>query len=81
MTPYKSKSVKDSGVIAYEIGDDYIKVQYVNRNIYKYTYSSAGVKAIEEMKKLATANEGLGKYINIYKPPYESMSRGRVLSV
>jgi hypothetical protein len=81
MVPYKSKSEKDSGVIAYEIGSDYIKAQFVNGNTYKYTYSSAGLEAIEEMKKLATVSEGLGTYINILKPPYESMTRGRVLNV
>ena len=54
----------DSGVHGYEIGDDYIRVQFSDGSIYLYTYSSAGSGNIEEMKRLAVHGEGLNAFIN-----------------
>lgn len=54
----------DSGVDAYELGDDFIRVKFDDGSIYRYTYNSAGSGHIEEMKKLAQAGEGLNSYIN-----------------
>jgi hypothetical protein len=70
MTPYKSKSGKYSGVTAYQIGRDYIAVQFNHSEVYKYTYSSAGKAVIEKMKSLALANKGLSTYISRHQPPY-----------
>lgn len=39
MTNYSSTSGKKPGVLAYEIGDDYIIVQFPEGQ-YKYSYSS-----------------------------------------
>ncbi|CUU35214.1 MAG: hypothetical protein K6U12_06715 [Armatimonadetes bacterium] len=55
-----------SGVAAYEIGDDYIRVQFKNGSIYLYTYESAGREHIETMKELARKGEGLSGYISRY---------------
>jgi len=63
MTPYKSLSGKKSGVIAYEMGDDFIKVQFDNFKKYKYTSLQNGRSVIQEMKSLALASEGLSTYI------------------
>lgn len=41
MKPYKNSSGK-SGVVAYEIGKDYIKVKFVDGPIYLYTWKSTG---------------------------------------
>ncbi|MBA3707169.1 MAG: hypothetical protein H0W84_15080 [Bacteroidetes bacterium] len=57
---------KDSGVYAYEIGRDNIKVQFNDGSVYLYTNVNTGKKNIEQMKKLATTGKGLTTYINIH---------------
>ncbi len=54
----------DSGISAYEIGNDFIRVQFSDGSVYLYTYDSAGSSDIKEMKKLACSGEGLNAYIN-----------------
>jgi hypothetical protein len=54
----------DSGITAYEIGADYIVVQFIGGDVYRYTYRSAGKRAIETMKKLAATGKGLSTYIS-----------------
>lgn len=54
----------DSGIYGYEIGTDYIKVQFKDGSIYVYTYSSAGQSHVEMMKILAKSGDGLNSYIN-----------------
>ncbi len=55
---------RDSGVVRYEFGPEYIRVQFSDGSIYLYTYRSAGQSNIEKMKKLATRGDGLNAYIN-----------------
>lgn len=55
---------RDSGVIGYEYGADYIRVQFSTGATYLYTYESAGASNIEIMKKLARNGNGLNAYIN-----------------
>lgn len=54
----------DSGVAKYEIGPDYIRVQFKDGSVYLYTYASAGYSNIEEMKRLAASGDGLNAFIN-----------------
>lgn len=54
-----------SGVIAFEIGDDYIKVRFRD-GIYLYNYEKPGRSHVEQMKLLATAGKGLSTYISKY---------------
>ena len=54
----------DSGVLAFEIGGDSIKVQFRDSSIYLYTNQSAGSQNIEQMKTLAIRGEGLNSFIN-----------------
>jgi len=54
----------DSGVVAYEIGDDSIKVAFSDGSLYLYSYGSAGHHNIEKMKELAGAGSGLNNFIN-----------------
>jgi hypothetical protein len=54
----------DSGVYAYEIGPDYISVQFKDGGIYTYTYQSAGITNVEHMKQLARSGDGLNAFIN-----------------
>ena len=56
----------DSGVLGYEIGDDYIMVQFKTGAIYTYTYLSAGAEKVETMKVLAKSGNGLNSFINRY---------------
>ena len=53
-----------SGIVAYEVGDDFIKVQFRDGAVYLYTDQSAGHAAIEHMKELARAGHGLNSYIS-----------------
>ena len=62
-----------SNVIYFEIGFDYIDVQFGDYSIYRYSYMSAGKNHIEHMKYLARAGKGLNSYImNYCKTLYES---------
>lgn len=55
----------DSGVVAYEIDDGSITVQFEGTiQLYTYSYASAGQSHIETMKKLAAQGDGLNAYIN-----------------
>ncbi|NVL89550.1 MAG: hypothetical protein HWN69_00950 [Desulfobacterales bacterium] len=54
----------NSGVSAYEIGDDSIKVEFSDNALYLYTYASAGSHNIEQMKNLALQGHGLNSFIN-----------------
>lgn len=54
----------DSGVVAYELGSDYIRVQFNDGDIYLFTYASAGSHNIEHMKQLARDGQGLNTFIN-----------------
>lgn len=54
----------DSGVVAYEYGADFIRVQFSTGAIYLYTYNSASRQNIEKMKQLADGGDGLNAFIN-----------------
>lgn len=58
----------DSGVSAYEIGSDYIVVQFSGTaKPYRYSYGGgAGQKHVETLKRLARSGSGLNGYINQY---------------
>lgn len=64
MQRYQNKS-GDSGVAYYEIGEDYITIQFEgNSSAYTYNEELNGKKHIDKMKTLAQAGKGLGTYIN-----------------
>ena len=54
----------DSGVTAYEIGDDSITVRFKDGATYLYNHASTGSGAIENMKALAVAGRGLNSFIS-----------------
>lgn len=70
MTPYSSTSDKKSGVSAYEIGNNYIIVQFYSAQ-YKYSYNSCGQSATEAIKRLALASSRLSTFIAQSKPDFE----------
>ncbi|MFY0310165.1 hypothetical protein ACFMBG_09770 [Leisingera sp. D0M16] len=55
---------RDSGVVAFEIGRDYILVQFSDGSIYEYTSISVGRRNLDEMARLARQGEGLNSFIN-----------------
>lgn len=55
----------DSGVANYQIGREFIRVQFKKSSkVYTYSYSSAGYQHVENMKQLAQYGDGLNAYIN-----------------
>jgi len=54
----------DSGVLAFEAGDDYIKVKFIGGDVYLYTDAVTGRRHVERMKKLAAEGKGLSTYIS-----------------
>ena len=58
----------DSGVSAYEIGLEYIRVKFKGTlKIYQYSYSGkAGQRHVDNMKSLAIKGSGLNSYINLH---------------
>ena len=54
----------DSGVRAFEIGEDFIVVEFLDLAVYRYTRASAGAANIEQMKRLAESGKGLATFIN-----------------
>ena len=54
----------DSGVAAYEIGPDFIRVQFRDGKIYRYTSVSVGAFNSTTMHRLAGAGDGLNAFIN-----------------
>ena len=54
----------NSGVVAYDIGLDFIRVQFTGGEIYVYTYESTGADAVEQMKTLAEQGRGLSTFIS-----------------
>jgi hypothetical protein len=63
MKAYRNRS-GDSGVVAYEAGDDSIIVQFAGGKSYLYNHAVTGRRNIERMKQLAAAGKGLGTFIS-----------------
>jgi len=59
---YKNLS-GDSGVVAYEIRRDSIRVQFGD-HIYTYDAATVGRDALQKMKALAVAGRGLSSFIS-----------------
>ena len=66
----------ETGILAFEIGTDFIRVEFEDHTVYIYTYASAGSFAVERMKELAVKGEGLNTFINKYtRKNYERKER------
>ena len=64
MKKYKNVSGK-SGVSGYEIGKDFILIQFVNsKETYVYNYVMPGKETVEQMKTLARRGQGLSTFIS-----------------
>lgn len=60
---YQSSS-GDSGVVSYDIGPEFITLQFKNGVVHHYTYEKPGKEHVERMKELAKAGSGLSTYVN-----------------
>lgn len=63
MKTYKNLS-GDSGVVAYEVGEKYIKIKFDGETgIYTFNYKRPGRALVEQMKAMALKGQGLGTFI------------------
>lgn len=69
MQTYKDQD-KNSNIIGYEYGEDWIRIYFKDHSEYDYSGSSCGQFQINQMKYLADQGDGLNAYINKEKPPY-----------
>ena len=75
MQSYKNLA-GNSGILAYAYGEDFIKVQFDDGTIYRYTHAGAGHHHIEQMKMLALAGKGLSTFISQHaQTAYDSKKR------
>lgn len=65
MEKYGNKN-GDSGISGFEIGSNFILIEFSTGSVYEYTYKSAGESNIEAMKRLAISGSGLNGFINTY---------------
>ena len=65
MRPYRNLN-GNSGVVAYEVGADFIRVTFNTAGVYRYTDANSGRRNVEEMKGLAFAGVGLATFINAH---------------
>ena len=56
----------DAGILSYDYGVDWIRVQFTRGGIYEYTSLGVGVANIREMKRLADLGDGLTTFINTH---------------
>ena len=72
MQRYRNQS-KSSGVVAYELGEEFIDVKFVGGEIYHYTTRRPGARDLQHMKELALRGEGLATFISRHiRNRYES---------
>lgn len=63
MIAYQNKG-QNSGITAYEIGADFIRVEFTNGAVYEYSNDHTGASKVEHMKYLAEQGKGLNSYLN-----------------
>ena len=63
MQPYANRG-GNSSVVAFEIGEDAITIQFQGGSTYLYDYSLPGTAHVEQMKALAIQGMGLSSYVN-----------------
>ncbi|ACB77153.1 hypothetical protein [Opitutus terrae] len=59
-------AVGDSGVVAYDYGTDWIRLQFSRGKPYTYRAAKIGRANLETMKRLADAGDGLTTFINTH---------------
>jgi uncharacterized protein YifE (UPF0438 family) len=62
----------DSNVEAYDYGEDWIVIRFMDGSEYTYEDSRVGHYTLRQMKVLADRGDGLNAFINKNKPSYSS---------
>lgn len=55
----------NSGISAYEVGNDFIIVRFKKGGMYLYNYSTTGSNHVNKLIELARIGDGLNGYINL----------------
>lgn len=55
---------RNSGVVAFQSGPDYIDIEFRDGKRYRYTHNVPGQHEVETMKQLAESGEDLATFIN-----------------
>ena len=76
MKPYTDRN-RDSGIVAYEYGDDWIHIQFKHGGTYEYLSSNISAAHLNTMKRLSDSGYGLNAYNN--KQPEIKNKRSRKL--
>lgn len=63
MQPYRNLS-GTSGVVAFDLGDHHIDIEFQDGHRYRYDYIKPGQPQVEAMKALAPTGKGLATFIN-----------------
>ena len=75
MTPYRDNA-KKHGVLAYDIQQNAIDVEFTSGWIYHFSYEKPGALRVERMKELAQSGHGLSTFISKHvKNRFESRRR------
>lgn len=53
----------NSSIYGYEIEPTRIRVMFIDGAVYSYSYASAGMNNVEQMKQLARSGHGLNSFI------------------
>lgn len=56
----------DSKVLAFEIGHDFIIIQFKEGSMFLYNHDKTGVSITEQMKRLAFSGNGLDNFIELH---------------
>ena len=54
----------EAGIVAYELGEESLTVQFRDGARYLYTYQRTGRPYVERMKALARAGQGLQRFLH-----------------
>jgi hypothetical protein len=54
----------DSGIVAYDYGDDWIRIQFKRGGTYEYRSADIGAAHVANLKRLADSGDGLNTYIS-----------------
>ena len=65
MREYRNQN-GNSGITAYDIGDDYIDVEFKNGGIYRYEEAAIGRLQFLNMQVLAIMGSGLNAFITMF---------------
>ena len=63
MTPYGGHT-RRHGVLAYQIDNDAIDVEFTSGWVYHFSYAKPGALRVEQMKQLAESGHGLSTFIS-----------------